>query len=88
MGLPLIPIIAGAVTRLARDNNMTEPICVVVFRTGPKRYAYHNPGMDIKKGDYVLVPTESGVDLEAEVVLMSRADRWGSLATKAVISQL
>lgn len=71
---------------LAKDNEMTKPIVVVVFRTGPKKYAYHNPGMDLSKGDMVIVPTESGNDLEAEVVLMTSANRWAALATKTVIS--
>jgi len=62
-----------------------KPIVVVVFTTGPKKYAYHNPGLEIEKGDTIMVPTASGVDLEATVVLMTGADRWGSMATKEVI---
>ena len=58
---------------------------VVVFRTGPKKYAYINPGLDIEKGEVILVPTESGNDLEATVVMITKASRWRTKATKEVI---
>ena len=58
---------------------------VVVFTTGPKKYAYSDGGLkDIEVGDSVLVPTESGVDLIATVVIISSARRWTSRITKAV----
>ncbi len=86
MGLPLIPITLGLVKFKQTLNNMTKPICIVKFRTGPKKYAYRNPGFDIERGDFVIVPTASGNDLEAEVVTMSITNKWASKATREVIS--
>ena len=85
MGLPLIRIISRVLTRVARDNEMTEPICVVVFRNSKKKYAYNNPGFDIRRGDFVRVIGANDVELVAEVVTMSRSDRWGNKATKSVL---
>lgn len=91
MALPLVAR-AGLISVGRRTSKKlgegVKPIAVVVFRTGPKRYAYINPGFDIRKGDTVLVPTESGVDLEATVVMMTATRRWADKATKEVLSEL
>ncbi len=86
MALPLIAVTGGIAGRELIKGAMTKPIAVVVFRTGPKKYAYYNDGMDLERGDSVIVPTESGVDLEATVVMMTGAERWAALASKTVIS--
>ena len=80
--------ILGAVAGIAYAENKSHKqydTVVVTFRTGKQKYAYINPGFDIKKGDVILVPTESGNDLEATVVMRTNARRWSSLATKEVI---
>lgn len=81
----IVPIIGA---QIGKDKLLSKEVVVVVFRTGPKRYAYINPGFDISKGDMVLVPTRSGNDLEAQVVTMSSARRWRNLAKRTVISKL
>ena len=62
----------------------TKDIIVVVFTTGPKKYAYYNNGSDISVGDTIIVPTESGNDLEATVVIVTNAKRWAAKATKTI----
>lgn len=81
-----IPIGLRELGRITTKVRKQYSCIVVVFRTGPKKYAYLNTGLtDINKGDIILVPTKSGNDLEATVVLRTNSMRWKNKATKEII---
>jgi len=66
---------------------MADKVAVVLIHNREKRYSYFTGGLDVQKGDVVIVPVEVGGPLHATILFLSSAKRYTSKATKTILSK-